>query len=136
MSPPAPIPCSARAIQRLLLANGTERQIEAFARPQIEGTSMGTMVLSEPQAGSSLGDITTRAVPDGDDEFGARYRLFGRKMWISGGDHDITDDITHLVLAKIPGEDGRLPEGTRGISIFAVPKRLPAELSDDGSAAA
>jgi alkylation response protein AidB-like acyl-CoA dehydrogenase len=110
---------------RLIAAFGTKAQIEAFATPQVEGRALGTMCLSEPQAGSSLADITTRAVADGEDALGSRYRLAGNKMWISAADHDITDDIFHLVLAKIPDAEGRLPEGTKGISLFIVPKRLP-----------
>ncbi|MDH4287619.1 MAG: acyl-CoA dehydrogenase, partial [Aquincola sp.] len=86
------------------------------------------MCLSEPQAGSSLSDIATRALPDGDefeaDPLGPRYRLTGHKMWISAGEHEITENIVHLVLAKIPGPDGKLVPGTRGISLFIVPKRL------------
>ncbi len=112
---------------RVLLSRGSDSLIRHFAVPQMEGRSLGTMCLSEPQAGSSLGDITTKAEFDCEDDIGTRYRLTGRKMWISGGDHDITEDICHLVLAKIPGPDGRLPAGTKGISIFAVPKRIPAE---------
>jgi alkylation response protein AidB-like acyl-CoA dehydrogenase len=84
--------------------------------------------LSEPQAGSSLSDVTTRAVPDGTDfeaePLGARYRLKGNKMWISSGEHELTENIVHLVLAKIPGTDGKLIAGTRGISLFIVPKKL------------
>jgi len=86
------------------------------------------MCLSEPQAGSSLSDVATRAVPDGEgfgsDPLGPRYRLFGNKMWISAGEHELTENIVHLVLAKIPGPDGRLVPGTRGISLFIVPKKL------------
>ena len=109
---------------RLLSTFGTPRQVETFAHPQIEGRWFGTMCLSEPQAGSSLADITTRAIPDGEDIFGARYRLFGNKMWISGGEHEMTENIVHLVLAKVPGPDGRLVPGVGGISLFVVPKRL------------
>lgn len=112
----------------LLLAHGTARQREVFARNELSGRWFGTMCLSEPQAGSSLSDITTRAVADGasheTDPLGPRFRLFGNKMWISNGDHEITENIVHLVLAKIPGPDGRLPAGTRGISLFVVPKKL------------
>ena len=116
---------------RLLVAFGSQPQIDLLARPQIEGRWFGTMCLSEPQAGSSLSDITTRAVRDGDDALlGQRYRLFGNKMWISGGDHDIVENIVHLVLAKVPGEDGRIAPGMAGISLFAVPKWLP---DTDGS---
>ncbi|MDI3468879.1 MAG: 3-methylmercaptopropionyl-CoA dehydrogenase (DmdC) [Pseudolabrys sp.] len=112
---------------RLLATFGTPAQIEILARPQIEGRWFGTMCLSEPQAGSSLGDITTRAIADGEDiALGPRYRLFGNKMWISGGDQDASENIVHLVLAKVLGEDGRLGAGLAGISLFAVPKLLPA----------
>ncbi len=109
---------------RLLAAYGTKNQIDAFVRPQIAGDAFGTMCLSEPQAGSSLGDIRMRALPEGESPLGERYRLFGNKMWISGGDQDITDNIFHLVLAKIPEEDGSLPAGSAGISLFIVPKWL------------
>jgi alkylation response protein AidB-like acyl-CoA dehydrogenase len=112
----------------LLMAHGTPRQKEVFARREFEGRWFGTMCLSEPQAGSSLSDVATRAVPDGDahdaDPLGPRYRLTGHKMWISGGEHEITENIVHLVLAKIPGPDGQLIPGTKGISLFIVPKRL------------
>ena len=86
------------------------------------------MCLSEPQAGSSLSDIVTRAVPDGadfeSDPLGPRYRLRGNKMWISTGEHELSENIVHLVLAKIPGADGKLVPGTKGISLFIVPKKL------------
>jgi alkylation response protein AidB-like acyl-CoA dehydrogenase len=104
---------------------GTAEQRQTFMAPQLEGRWTGTMALSEPQAGSSLADITTRALPDGADDLGPRYRIFGTKMWISAGDHDASDNIVHLVLAKIPGPDGKLVAGTKGISIFIVPKFLP-----------
>ena len=109
---------------RLISAFGSAAQIDRFARPQIEGRWFGTMCLSEPQAGSGLGDVRTRAVLDGEDTHGQRYRLKGNKMWISGGDQDISENIVHLVLAKVPLADGRLPEGTGGISLFIVPKVL------------
>jgi alkylation response protein AidB-like acyl-CoA dehydrogenase len=112
---------------RLIATFGTDAQKAVFAAPQIEGRWCGTMCLSEPQAGSSLADIVTRAEPDGDDHLGARYRLRGNKMWISGGDHDATPNIVHLVLAKVPGADGKPVPGTRGISLFIVPKFLPDE---------
>lgn len=110
---------------RLLATYGNAAQIEAFALPQIAGTTMGTMCLSEPHAGSALSEIRTRAVADGEDALGRRYRISGNKMWISAGDHDVTGNIIHLVLAKVPDADGRLPEGTGGISLFIVPKILP-----------
>ena len=116
----------------LLMAHGTDRQQQVFAAREFAGEWFGTMCLSEPQAGSSLSDIATRATPDGDDfaadPLGARYRLVGNKMWISAGEHEITPNIVHLVLAKIPGPDGRLPAGVKGISLFIVPKhRVDAE---------
>jgi alkylation response protein AidB-like acyl-CoA dehydrogenase len=100
----------------LLAKYGSPDQIDAFVRPMLEGRFTGTMCLSEPQAGSSLADIVTRAEPHPDGS----YRLFGSKMWISGGDHEMTENIVHLVLAKIPGG----PAGTKGISLFVVPKYL------------
>ncbi|MDP1534407.1 MAG: ABC transporter substrate-binding protein, partial [Rubrivivax sp.] len=112
----------------LLLVHGTDMQKRVFAANEFSGRWAGTMCLSEPQAGSSLSDITTRAEPDGegaqDDPLGPRYRLRGNKMWISSGDHELTENIVHLVLAKIAGPDGRLIPGTRGISLFIVPKKL------------
>ncbi|MEM7377160.1 MAG: acyl-CoA dehydrogenase [Pseudomonadota bacterium] len=110
---------------RLLLACASPAQIHAWARPQIAGRYFGTMCLSEPHAGSSLADIRTRATPDGSDELGHRYRLRGNKMWISGGDHALSENIVHLVLAKAPDDDGTQLPGIRGISLFAVPKVLP-----------
>lgn len=109
----------------LLMAHGTEMQKQVFAANEFAGRWMGTMCLSEPQAGSSLSDVATRAVlEDEADALGPRYRLTGNKMWISGGEHEITENIVHLVLAKIPGPDGKLVPGTRGISLFIVPKQL------------
>jgi len=112
----------------LLMAHGSELQKQVFALNEFNGRFSGTMCLSEPQAGSSLSDVATRAVPDGpefdSDPLGPRYRLFGNKMWISAGEHELTENIVHLVLAKIPGPDGKLVPGTRGISLFIVPKKL------------
>ncbi|MFD6454952.1 acyl-CoA dehydrogenase, partial [Nocardia sp. NPDC060220] len=100
----------------LLAEYGTAEQIETWVRPMLDGRFTGTMCLSEPQAGSSLADITTKAVamPDG------TYRITGTKMWISGGDHELTANIVHLVLAKVPGGG----TGVKGISLFIVPKYL------------
>ncbi|MFF0544996.1 acyl-CoA dehydrogenase [Nocardia thailandica] len=106
----------------LLRAHGSAEQVETFVRPMVEGRFFGTMCLSEPQAGSSLADITTRAVPQDD----GTYRITGTKMWISGGEHEISENIVHLVLAKIPGG----PAGVKGISLFIVPKFL---VEDDGA---
>jgi alkylation response protein AidB-like acyl-CoA dehydrogenase len=120
----AAYPMLSIANTNLLAQYATPAQVEAFLAPQLDGRALGTMCLSEPQAGSSLADIATRAEPDGEDALGRRYRLFGNKMWISGGDHDITPGITHLVLAKAPGPDGKIQPGTKGISLFVAPKRL------------
>lgn len=106
----------------LLAHFGTEEQIQTFLAPMLAGRFSGTMALSETQAGSSLADITTRAEPQDD----GTYRLFGSKMWISGAEHELTDNIVNLVLAKIPGG----PAGTKGISLFIVPKYL---VEADGS---
>ena len=112
----------------LLMAHGTPRQREVFAKAEFEGRWFGTMCLSEPQAGSSLSDVATRAEPDGadaeNDPLGPRYRLRGHKMWISAGEHELRENIVHLVLAKIPGPDGKPVPGVRGISLFIVPKWL------------
>ncbi|MDF3342046.1 acyl-CoA dehydrogenase [Mycolicibacterium septicum] len=100
----------------LLARFGSAEQIETFVKPMLAGRFSGTMALSETQAGSSLADITTRAEPQPDGS----YRLFGSKMWISGAEHELTENIVNLVLAKIPGG----PAGTKGISLFIVPKVL------------
>jgi acyl-CoA dehydrogenase len=109
-----------------LLKCGTPEQIETFVKPMLEGRFFGTMCLSEPQAGSSLSDIVTRAEPQPDGS----YRLRGNKMWISAGEHELSENIVHLVLAKIPDEDGKLIPGVKGISLFIVPKKL---VNADGS---
>ena len=112
----------------LLMVHGTPLQREVFARREFSGEWSGTMCLSEPQAGSSLSDIVTRATPDGDDfesdPLGPRYRLRGNKMWISAGEHELSGNIVHLVLAKIPDENGQLVPGVKGISLFVVPKKM------------
>ncbi len=112
----------------LLMAHGTPKQREVFASREFSGEWSGTMCLSEPQAGSSLSDIVTRAQPDGDDyesdPLGPRYRLRGNKMWISAGEHELSGNIVHLVLAKIPDESGQLVPGVKGISLFIVPKKM------------
>jgi alkylation response protein AidB-like acyl-CoA dehydrogenase len=127
----AAYPMLSVANARLIAHFGSAVQAETFARPQVEGRWFGTMCLSEPQAGSSLADVTTRAVADGEDELGFRYRLSGNKMWISGADHDAGENIVHLVLAKVQQADGTLPEGTAGISLFIVPKILPDGARND-----
>ncbi|WP_455280768.1 acyl-CoA dehydrogenase [Cupriavidus necator] len=114
----------------LLLKHGTPAQVDTFVKPEMEGRFFGTMCLSEPQAGSSLSDITTRAEYEGESPLGAQYRLRGNKMWISAGEHELSENIVHLVLAKIPGPDGKLIPGVKGISLFIVPKYL---VNEDGS---
>ena len=100
----------------LLLAHGSAEQIDRFARPMLDGRFTGTMCLSEPQAGSSLSDVLTRAVPAGD----GTYQVTGSKMWISGGDHELSETIVHLVLARVEGAAA----GVKGLSLFIVPKHL------------
>jgi butyryl-CoA dehydrogenase len=110
------------AAANTLLATADGEQVERWARPLLEGRFFGTMCISEPQAGSSVGDAATRAIPDADGGF----RIFGSKMWISGGDHDMGENIVHLVLARLPDA----PPGSKGISLFIVPKFL---VEDDGT---
>ncbi|MGH8061868.1 MAG: acyl-CoA dehydrogenase [Pseudoxanthomonas sp.] len=114
----------------LLLAHGSAAQVKAFVEPELQGRYFGTMCLSEPQAGSSLSDINTRADYDGESPYGPRYRVSGNKMWISGGDHELSENIVHLVLAKIPGPDGKPIPGVKGISLLLVPKFL---VNEDGT---
>jgi len=94
---------------------GTAEQKRLFLPKMISGEWTGTMVLTEPQAGSDLGLVRTRAVPDG-----SRYRLFGQKIFITWGDQDFTSNTIHMVLARIEGA----PQGVKGISLFIVPKWL------------
>jgi acyl-CoA dehydrogenase len=92
---------------------------EKFLPPLVSGEWTAAMSLTEPQAGSDLSTVRTRAEPDPVDD--GSWRLFGRKIYISWGDHDLTDNIVHLVLARTPNA----PEGLKGISLFLVPKRMP-----------
>jgi alkylation response protein AidB-like acyl-CoA dehydrogenase len=100
----------------LLIEHGTPELIDRYVRPMLAGRFTGTMCLSEPQAGSSLTEVLTRATPAGD----GTYRVTGSKMWISGGDHEMSETIVHLVLARVAGA----PPGVRGLSLFVVPKHL------------
>lgn len=106
----------------LIESFGTEEQKQRFLQPMIDGRFFGTMALTEPHAGSSLSDIRTRAEPVAD----GTYRLKGNKIFISGGDHPLSENIVHMVLAKLPDA----PAGVKGISLFIVPKFL---VNDDGS---
>jgi alkylation response protein AidB-like acyl-CoA dehydrogenase len=108
----------------LLIEHGTPELVERFVPPMVQGRFFGTMCLSEPQAGSSLADVATRAEPQDD----GAYRLFGNKMWISAGEHELSENIVHLVLARIPGS----PSGVKGISLFVVPKVLVEENGSPG----
>jgi len=104
---------------------GSQAQMRTYIPKLVAGEWTGTMVLTEPQAGSDLSAVRTRAIPQGD----GRYRLEGQKIFITYGDHDLTDNIVHLVLARVVGA----PEGVKGISLFVVPKFL---VNEDGSAGA
>jgi hypothetical protein len=99
--------------------NGDARQKSRYLPRLVSGEWTGTMNLTEPQAGSDLGALTTRAEPDGD----GGWRITGQKIFITWGDHDMADNIVHLVLARLPDA----PPGSRGISLFIVPKRLVGE---------
>mgnify|MGYP001792685766 CR=1 FL=1 len=103
-------------------AHGSDAQKETYLPKMIAGDWTGTMNLTEPQCGTDLGLIRTKAEPQDD----GTYKITGQKIWISAGEHDLSDNIIHLVLAKIPGG----PEGIKGISLFIVPKFM---VNDDGS---
>ncbi len=106
-----------------LKAHGSDELKSRFLPKLVSGEWAGTMNLTEPQAGSDLSAVRTRAVPEGD-----HYRIFGQKIFITWGDHDMAENIVHLVLARLPDA----PEGTRGISLFLAPKIL---VGADGSLA-
>lgn len=114
------------AAATMLEAVGSEEQKQRYLPKLVSGQWFGTMMLSEPQAGSSVGDIRTRAVKQADGS----YHLTGSKMWISGGDQEITENIIHMVLAKIENDDGSVTPGSKGVSLFLVPKY---RLNDDGT---
>ncbi|WP_273210166.1 acyl-CoA dehydrogenase C-terminal domain-containing protein [Marinobacter subterrani] len=100
-----------------IFLHGDEQQKQTFLIPLTEGRWAGTMCLTEPQCGTDLGQVKTRAEPQSDGS----YRLTGTKIFISSGEHDLTENIVHIVLARLP----EAPKGTRGISLFIVPKFLP-----------
>ncbi len=118
-------PMLTQGVANVIRVFGSDAQRRRFLPALLEGRFFGTMCLSEPHAGSSLADIRCRAepLPDG------RYRIRGEKMWISGGEHELSDNIVHLVLAKIPGG----PPGVKGISLFVVPRY---RVGDDGAVGA
>ena len=105
-----------------ILAGGSEEQKQTYVTKMINGKWSGTMNLTEPQCGTDLGLIKTKAVPQAD----GTYKITGQKIWISGGEQDLSENIIHLVLARIEGA----PEGIKGISLFVVPKFL---VNEDGS---
>ncbi|RUM98867.1 acyl-CoA dehydrogenase [Pseudaminobacter arsenicus] len=102
-----------------ILAHGSDEQKQKYLPRMVEGTWTGTMNLTEPHCGTDLGLLRTKAVPNGDGS----YRISGQKIFISAGEHDLADNIIHLVLARIEGA----PEGVKGISLFIVPKVLDDE---------
>jgi len=106
----------------LLQAHASQALIDKWVKPMRSGRFMGTMAMTEPGSGSGLGDLTTKAIPQDD----GTYRISGNKIFISGGDHNLSENIVHLVLARIHGA----PKGVKGISLFVVPKFL---VNDDGS---
>src|SRR5699024_4224116 len=105
-----------------LMQYGTDDQKQRFLTPLVEGRWLGTMCLTEAQCGTDLGQLKTRAEPQDD----GTYKLNGSKIFISAGEHDLTENILHIVLARLPDA----PKGTRGISLFLVPK---LRANDDGS---
>jgi alkylation response protein AidB-like acyl-CoA dehydrogenase len=109
------------AVEALLVA-GSDEQKQRFIPKLLSGEWTGTMNLTEPQAGSDLAMVRSRAEPQGD----GTYKVFGTKIFITWGEHDMADNIVHLVLARVPGA----PEGVKGISLFLVPKFL---VNEDGS---
>ncbi len=106
----------------LIVSFGTDAQRARFCEKMICGTWAGTMCLTEPHAGSDVGDCTTAATPNGD----GTYSIKGAKIFISGGDHDLAENVVHMVLARIDGA----PKGTKGLSLFIVPK---IRVNEDGS---
>lgn len=107
------------AAANLILSQGSTDQKARYAEPMLAGRFFGTMCLTEPHSGSSLGDLRTRAEPAGDGS----YRLKGNKIFISAGDHELSENIVHMVLARLPDA----PPGVKGISLFIVPKFLVKE---------
>jgi len=111
-------------VYELLVGHGEQQLIDTYAAKVVSGEWCGTMCLTEPHAGTDLGMIRTKAVPLDDGS----YKLTGTKMFITAGEHDLSDNIVHMVLAKLPDA----PEGSRGISLFLVPKYLPDDDNVNG----
>jgi 3-(methylthio)propanoyl-CoA dehydrogenase len=112
----------------LLAAHGSPEQRALYLAKMVSGEWTGTMNLTEPQAGSDLGALRTRAVPASDARWGEHYRISGQKIFITYGEHDLTENIVHMVLARTPDA----PPGSRGISLFLVPKFLPDAAGNPG----
>jgi alkylation response protein AidB-like acyl-CoA dehydrogenase len=117
-------PMLTQGVAHMLLYHGSDEQRDLYVPKMVSGEWTGTMVLTEPQAGSDLGALTTRAVPGGDGS----WRISGQKMFITYGEHDLAENIVHLVLARVPDA----PSGTGGISCFIVPKFVPDEHGEPG----
>jgi len=115
------VPMLTQGAIEALSQHGSDDLKRTYLPKLVEGVWTGTMNLTEPQAGSDVGALRTKAVPDGDN-----WRITGQKIFITSGDHDMAENIVHLVLARTPGA----PVGVRGISLFVVPKHLP---NPDGS---
>ncbi len=118
------LPALSIGVYEVLVEHGSKELIDYFATNLATGKWAGTMCLTEPHAGTDLGIITTKAIPQDDGS----YRITGTKIFITYGEHDMTENIIHLVLAKTPGA----PEGTKGISLFLVPKFLPSDWVSGG----
>ena len=116
------LPMLSQGAIEALMHYGTEDQKETYLRRMVSGEWSGTMNMTEPEAGSDVGALTTKATPVGDGS----WRITGQKIYISWGEHELAENIIHLVLARTPGS----PPGTKGISLFLVPKFL---VNDDGS---
>jgi len=103
--------------------HGSDQQLQDYLVPLTEGRWGGTMCLTEPQCGTDLGQVKTKAEPQEDGS----YKISGTKIFISSGEHDLTENIVHIVLARLPDA----PKGTKGISLFIVPKYLPGKIGED-----
>ena len=106
-----------------IMMHGTDEQKDTYLTPLTEGRWGGTMCLTEPQCGTDLGQVKTKAEPQDDGS----YKITGTKIFISSGDHDLTENVVHIVLARLPDA----PKGTRGISLFIIPKYLPGKIGED-----
>ena len=111
-----------------IMLHGTDEQKQAYLTPLTEGVWAGTMCLTEPQCGTDLGQMKSKAEPQADGS----YKITGTKIFISSGDHDLTENIVHIVLARLPDA----PAGTKGISLFIVPKYLPGKIGESNGVTA